>query len=41
MTDTWFKKESSGKILNALLITQILKEDYTDLPDFSMDFLSV
>ena len=35
------KKESSEKLLYALLITQISKEDYTDFPDFPMDFESV
>jgi hypothetical protein len=33
--------ESSEKLLHALLITQISKEDYTDFPDFSMHFVSV
>jgi hypothetical protein len=30
--------ESSEKLLHALLITQISKEDYTDFLDFSMHF---
>jgi len=34
-------KESSEKLLHALLITQILKEDYTDFPDFPIYFASV
>jgi hypothetical protein len=33
--------ESSEKLLHALLIIQISKEDYTDFPDFSMHFISV
>jgi hypothetical protein len=34
-------KESSEELLNALLIAQISKEDYTDLSDFPMHFVSV
>jgi hypothetical protein len=33
--------ESSEKLIYALLITEISKKDYTDFPDFSMNFLSV
>jgi len=33
--------ENSEKLLHALLIIQISKEDYTDFPDFSMHFISV
>jgi len=36
-----FLKESSEKIVHALLMTQISKEDYTDFPDFSMNSISV
>ena len=34
-------KESSEKLLHALSITQISKDDYTDFHDFSMCFVSV
>jgi hypothetical protein len=34
-------KESSERILQALLITQISKDDYADFNDFSMCFVSV
>jgi len=32
--------ESSEKILHALLMTQVSKEDYRDFLDFSMNFVS-
>jgi hypothetical protein len=34
------QNQSSKKILHALLITQISKEDYTDYLDFSKKFVS-
>jgi hypothetical protein len=36
-----FQKESYEKLLHALSITQISKEDYADFHNFSMCFVSV
>src|SRR4030067_3870930 len=38
---SFWTRESSWKISDALLMTQISKEDYTDFPDVSTDCVSV